>query len=644
MTMALPAHVRAQWAPPPRLSPSAWAAQYRRLPESSAARGALWSNDAQPALTGIMDAAVEPGVREIALVKAAQCGGSETIANLLGYFIHLAPCPVLLAHPTYDSVVEWIKETFDDVVRATPELRARVRDRRAPRGTHQGESTISLKRFPGGYLAGVGGNSPNAYARRSCRVVIADDASRLPASVGEEGDPASLLRARTETWPDSLCLFVSTPTLDDDIIDQAWQRSDQRRFHLTCHACGLEDYVTWGNATHFHVGYEGEDPATARLACPCGARYDEAQRRELVRAGRWLATAEGKPGCAGFHLPRTISLLGNATLENLVSGWLSARKEGREALRTFVNTALGEPWEERDSPKIEPHVLLERRESYQVEIPAVAAVITAGVDVQADRVELQVVAWAERLERWVVSYDTILGDPRRREVWEELSTKLAATWQHPSGHRLGIHATCVDSGYLADEVYAFALANQHRRVFATKGESHGTAEPLFMRFAERTFGKNARPVRLGRLNVDAGKAELAAALSLPARPPGEAQAGAVHFGDFLGEDYFVQLTAEHRERYYLRGVAYERWVKKEGARNEAWDTLIYARAAFDALCVLGRRQHDVLVRQFREDLKRLPVGPAAAAVAAPAAPPAPAARAPRTRSWDGGSGSGRRGW
>jgi phage terminase large subunit GpA-like protein len=636
MTMALPASVRELWAPPPRLAPSEWATRYRRLPESSAARGALWSNDAQPALVGIMDAATEPGVREIVLVKAAQCGGSETIANLLGYFIHLAPCPVLLAHPTYDGVVEWIKETFDDVVRATPELRARVRDRRAPRGDHQGESTISLKRFPGGYLAGVGGNSPNAYARRSCRVVIADDASRLPASVGEEGDPASLLRQRTETWPDSLCIFVSTPTLDDDIIDQAWQRSDQRRFHLTCRACGLEDYVTWNDPRRFHVVYEGEDPNTARLACPCGARYDEAERRELVRAGRWLATAQGQAGCAGFHLPRTISLLGNATLPNLVSGWLAARKEGREALRTFVNTALGEPWEERDSPKIEPHVLLGRRERYDAgDVPAAAAVLTAGVDVQANRLELQVVAWAERLERWVIAYETIAGDPRRAETWEELSRRLAAPYNHPTGHLLTVHATCVDSGYLADEVYGFALANRHRRVFATKGESHGGERPLFMGFADVTYGKkNARPVPLGRLNVDAGKAELSAALNLPPGKPDSAQPGAVHFGEFLGEDYFVQLTSEHRERYYVRGVAHERWVKKEGARNESWDTLIYARAAFDALCVLSHRQNDVLVRQFAADLKRLPPAAPAGAVPAPAAMPQPQAPPSRTRSWN----------
>lgn len=593
--MKVPASVRKLWAPPPSLKPSEWAALYRRLPESSAARGSLWRNDTQPALAGIVDATVEPGVREVAVMKSAQAGVSESIANLLGFLIHLRPCPVLLVHPTTTSVEEFAKETFDDLVRSTPEVLERVRDRRAPRGTHQAESTILLKRFPGGSLALVGGNSPNAYSRRSVRVVIADDCARLPPAIGEEGDPASLLRARTATWPDRLCIFVSTPTIEGDVVDRAWSRSDQRRFHLQCPACGRWHFVTWNDPAHFRVSYEGTDPTTARLECPCGAQHDERARRAMVGAGQWIATrTPDEPGLAGFHLPRTVSLLGDATLPNLVGGWLAARRDGREALRTFANTVLGETWADRDSPRIEPHVLLARREAYPSEVPALASVITAGVDVQADRLELQVVAWGEHLERWVIDWTPIPGDPRRAETWELLLDVLGGTYEHANGRRLPIHATCIDSGFLADEVYAFVLANQHRRIFATKGESHATAEPLVMRASDRTFGRNARPVRLYRLNVDAGKAELASALSLPTGGP-----GTVHFGPFLGEDYFVQLTSERRERFVSHGVARERWTKAEGSRNEAWDTAIYARAAFD---IVSAGRHDALVRKIRGEM------------------------------------------
>jgi phage terminase large subunit GpA-like protein len=634
---AVPQHIRTLWAPPPVLPPSAWAEKYRRLPESSSARGALWDNSVQPALAGIMDAVDEPGVREIALMKAAQAGGSESLANILGFLIHLKPCPILLVHPTYDGVIEWTKETFDDLVRATPELGGRVRDRRAPRGEHQGESTIAHKRFPGGYLAAVGGNSPNAYARRSCRVVIADDASRLPPAVGEEGDPATLLRQRGATWPDSLCIFVSTPTIEDDVIHRAWQRSDQRRYMLTCPSCGGLDYVTWGDPKHYRVVYERDDTSTARLDCPaCRAKHDEPARREMVATGRWMPTAvPAEPGHVGFHLPRTISLLGDSTLQTLVAAWLGAKKGGREALRVFVNTTLGEPWEDRDAPKLEPHALLSRREHYE-NVPAAAAILTAGVDVQANRLEMQVVAWGLNLERWVMDWRSIDGDPRLRETWARLADALRTLYEHETGRQLPIAATCVDSGYLADEVYLFALEQRGRNVFASKGESHGRGAPVWMAESNSTARAKGVQVPLQRLNVDLAKYELHDLLQQRSR--GE---GRLHLPESVGEDYLVQLTGEHLERFYVKGVAHERWVKDPGARNEAWDTLIYARAAFDRLCT---RRNDAWVRAVLNSFvgNVTPPEPGGREKPPEGAPPvqpqqrSQQVRQPRTRSWSGG--------
>ena len=80
-------------------------------------------------------------------------------------------------------------------------------------------------------------------------------------------------------------------------------------------------------------------------------------------------------------------------------------------------------------------------------------------------------------------------------------------------------------------------------------------------------------------------------------PPGGP--GTLHFGTFLGEPYFAQLTAEHRERHYVRGVARERWVVPAGARNEAFDTAIYARAAFD---IVSGGRHDALIAKHHEQL------------------------------------------
>ncbi len=323
--------------PPPKLKVSEWAELKRVLPETSGARGGRWRNEVAPYIVGIMDAVHETGVKKIALMKAAQCGGSESLQNIIGYFIEYDACPILFVHPTAMVAEEWSKERLGDMIRTTPALRKVVRDRRQPRGSHEAESTLSLKIFPGGYLALGGANTPNTFARRAVRIAIGDDVDRFPPVVGEEGDPADLLVNRTTTFHDALVLFVSTPTLKNGRIDTLYSRSDQRRFFVACPNCGREDWITWSDAAHFRVTYENRDPGTARIECPshehggCGARMAEPERREMIAAAvtaqnsGWQATAEAQEaGLVGFHLPGMIATLG-VSLESMVEKWLSAR-------------------------------------------------------------------------------------------------------------------------------------------------------------------------------------------------------------------------------------------------------------------------------------------------------------------------------
>lgn len=572
--------------PPPDLTVSEWAEMYRRLPEASAARGGQWSNAAAPYLAGIMDAAREPGVRKIALMKSAQSGGSESIQNVLGYHVHHDPCPMLLVLPTAEAAEAYSKERLADMIRSTPALSAVVRDGTQPRGGHNAESTLKLKMFPGGFLALGGANTPNTFARWAARIALGDDVDRFPATVGEEGDPADLLVNRTTTFLDGLSIFVSTPTLKGGRIDTLYSRSDQRRYFLPCLACGREDWVTWRDPAHFRVVYDGEEADSARIECPapehggCGARLYEPERREMVtRAGLdgWRPTRKAdEAGLVGFHLPAMIATVGDITLPGLVTKWLSARARGKEALRVFLNTTLAEAWEDRGA-RTESHTLLSRRESYGegVDVPAWAPCLTAGVDVQLDRFELQVQAWGPANECAVVDYRVIPGDPRRAETQAALLEALSNRYRHASGHMLPIHGTCIDSGYATEEVYDFVLAQQHRRIWATKGIAGRSGEPLVGKATEKAYGRRPRPVRLYPINVDDAKAEVLAAVSLSAPGPGY-----LHFPESVDEEFFAQLCAEHREtRYNRSGIAtHSVWVQ-DRERNEALDTAVLARAA-----------------------------------------------------------------
>lgn len=579
--------------PPPALTISEWAEVNRVLPEASAGRGARWRNETAPYLIGIMDAAKDPGVQKIALMKAHQSGGSECLHNIIGYFIEHDPTPMLLVHPTVEVAEEWSKDRLADMIYSTPALRAVVRDRRQPRGSHKAESTLSWKAFPGGFLALGGANTPNTFARRSVRNAFGDDVDRWPHVVGEEGDPADLLTNRTTTFFDALVMYVSTPTLKGGRIDTLYTRSDRRRFFLACPNCGREDWVTWREPDHFRVTYEGRDPESARIECPdsehggCGARMAEPERRQMISAAgakpeAWRATAKTKEaGLVGFHLPGMISTLG-VTLPSLVEKWLGARVRGSESLRVFINTSLGEGWEHRGD-RVDAHKLWSRRESYGegVEVPARAPVLTAGVDVQVDRFELLVKAWGPAGERWVVDFRSIPGDPRRPETHQALLEALGRRYTHASRHMLPIHATCIDSGYATEEVYEFVQRHQVRRIYATKGHAGRSGEPIVGKPSEKRYGRNPRPVRTYPINVDDAKADVMGSVALADPGPGY-----MHFPllDSIDEEFFAQLCAEHREtRQNKAGIATHMVWVQDRQRNEALDCAVLSLAAFRLL-------------------------------------------------------------
>lgn len=612
---------------PPVLTVSEWADEHRRLPETSAARGGRWRTEFTPYLRGIMDAVHEPGIRTLALMKCAQVGGSEALHNILGYFIQHDPCPMLMVHPSKEVAEEWSKERLADMLRSTPALDKIVSEGQEAGRGRKAESTLKLKIFPGGYLALGGANTPNTFARRTVRIAMGDDVDRFPAVIGDEGDPADLLENRTRTFYDALTCFVSTPTLKNGRIDTLYTRSDQRRYFVPCLACGREDWITWQDPKHLRVVFDNRDASTARLACPaedfggCGARLSEADRRAMVARGQWQPTAiPAERGLVGFHLPAMLSTLGSISLEILVEKWLGARERGTESLRVFINTYLAEGWENRGA-KLDPNSLVLRKEDYgaDVEVPAAAVAITAGVDVQDDRFELQVMAWGAGDERWVIDWRTIPGDPRKAESRDALLEALKRKYAHASGAQLPIHATCIDSGYVTDTVYDFVLAHQARRIFATKGFGGKTGEPIVGKPSEKRYGRSKRPVRLYPINTDDAKKEIMNALGLPAAGP-----GAIHFPsrvDTIDEEYFAQLCAEHAETRYnsMKVATHQVWVQDRD-RNEALDTAVLNLAAFKLL--------KPNIRQMLEALK--PAAPPAAAP--PSAPPAAAAPAPATTS------------
>jgi phage terminase large subunit GpA-like protein len=317
-------------------------------------------------------------------------------------------------------------------------------------------------------------------------------------------------------------------------------------------------------------------------------------RRRLVGALRWAAIRRGEwrarapfRGIAGFHLNEIYSSW--VRLEAMVRAFLSARAGGDEAMKTFVNTSLGETWmESGEAP--DWRRLYDQRERWAAGIvPEGGLILTAGADVQKDRIEVDVWAWGRGLETWLVDHVVIDGGPEHAETWGGLAALLMRTWPHASGAQLQIARLAIDTGYEASAVYAWARRQGFAQVAPIKGvEGFNRASPVSgPTYVDATEGgkRLRRGARLWTVAVSTFKAETYRFLRVQRPTEEEIAAGArmpagtIHLPDWVESEWLKQFVAEQLVTVKTkRGFARLEWQKLR-ERNEALDTRVYARAA-----------------------------------------------------------------
>lgn len=554
--------VRSGLKPPPKLTVSEWADRYRQLSSESSAEAGRWSTSRAEYQRGMMDAVSDPSVETVVLMTAAQVGKTELINNVVGYHIHQDPAPMLVVQPTLEMAQTWSKDRLAPAIRDTPVLSSRIKD---PRSRDSGNTTLH-KVFAGGHVTACGANSPSSLASRPCRMILCDEVDRYPASAGSEGDPVSLAKKRSTTFWNRKIILVSTPTEKaHSRIEQAYQESDQRKYFVKCHDCQEEQVLRWAN-----VHWEKDKPATAHYVCEhCGSLWDDAKRFRSIRYGKWKATADGDGKTAGFHLSGLYSPW--TPLEDSVRDFLASKRDPMR-LKTWVNTFLGETWEDQGE-QVDEHDLINRCEDWGEELPDDVLLLTAGVDVQDDRLELEIVGWGRGEESWSIEYKTLYGDPSTAELWMRLDSILQQKFTHPVHGDMILRAACVDSGgHYTQQVYNYCRARSGRRVFAIKGIG-GEGKPVVGRPSKNNIGK----INLFPVGVDTTKELIYSRLKIA--DEGE---GYCHFPVGRSEEYFRMLTAEKKVTKYFKGRPRREWVKIR-TRNEALDCRVYATAALALL-------------------------------------------------------------
>jgi phage terminase large subunit GpA-like protein len=485
----------------------------------------------------------------------------------VGSFIANEPSPILVLQPTEADCRDYVVSDLEPTFEATPVLAGLL----SAEADETGRNTLLSRRFPGGSLKVVAAKSPRNLRRHTVKILVMDEVDAMEP--GAEGNPLTLAERRTLSFGNRKIIMGSTPTIEETSnVLRSYAVSDARVFEVPCPHCGTFTEILWQ-----HIEWEPDRPESAAFRCPhCNRLVDERHKPAMAEAGIWRVTRPDMRGHAGFRLNALVSSLPNASWAKLAAEFLAA-KDHPDELQVFVNTILAQGWRE-SADEIDETSLQARAEPFDLSnIPPEVLVITAGVDVQDDRIEATVIGWT-RADALILAHHVVWGSPLNNTTWAELDDLLKTTWKHPNGGTLRIDATVIDSGDggTTDIVYSFCHARYGRRVVAGKGMA-GTRPAIV---ASKTKGS-----RLFLVGVDTLKAQILSRL---------ARGQSIRFSHTLETAWYEQLASERRVIRYKSGQPFRRFERKPGLRAEALDCVVYAFAARQLVTAnLDRREEDL---------------------------------------------------
>lgn len=582
-----------------------WAEKFRFLSAETSALPGRYSLTVTPYLRGILEAITDRRIRKLCCMKSAQVGWTDgVINNFVGYVMHLAPAPVGVMFPRDQNAKDYNVEKFAPMVEATPVLNDLVNTK-----TRSLDNTQNRKKFAGGFIKFFGSNSTGGVKSTPLKVVVIEEPDDCNLNIKGQGDSIKLAEERVKTFHDSKVLAGGTPSIKGvSSIEAEMEVSDKRYFLVPCHDCDEAHALEWENVkwsrdeTVQHPVFGDVVLESTRYACPhCGSLWTDAAKNRNIRRAEaagfgWTATAPFN-GVAGFYLNELYSSFSDSRLARLVEKYLTAVHEANlgelGALIAFWNSSLGLPYEyQTDTPEAED--LASRAEAYDEDaVPWGGLVLTAGVDVQHDRLAVIVRAWGRGEESWLVYWGEIHGATITPEAgaWVDLDALLTKDYVHASGRPLRIRAASIDSsdGTTQDAVYTFVRKRQGRGLLAIKGASEATADrrEIYSRPPQSIdTDKKGKAFKYGLKNMIVGTSrakdlilggEGAGRIALKGSGPGR-----MHWYRTVRPDYWAQLTSEIKAPH--RTVKNRKvWQKKSGVRNEALDCEVYALHAARSL-------------------------------------------------------------
>ena len=539
---------------------------------------------------------------DIAIVieqKSARVGFTTCNTIEVAYYHVQKGRNTITYNPNDDLAVEHMKARIRPAFRDVPIFEQYAKGV----GTKSVARTLTMSN--GTILRSLGGASTNNYRAKDADVVIFDELDGIPQNLGE-GDPITLGRMRTMASPRPKLIMGTTPTVSgQSLLEKEMDNAELRlKFKIVCPSCGSRESIEWGGVDgDSGIRYDRGDPDSACWVCPtCDTMHGYEHQYEMVHTGRWEAEDgtywdEGRfvRGDEEVAMPRSVGLF-IWSAYNYRQQWSEicsvhmAAGNDQEKLQAFWNTWLGLFWEE-DVLSLEPDPLFRRREDYYGTVPDRVLCITAGIDVQKDRLETHYVGWGPGEESWSLDYRVYHGDPTQDLVWDDLMAdiQLGIETSRDSDEYMPVTQAIVDSGYQTLDIYKQVRRCGHRLMFPGKGMST-PSYPLISVPRKRDRQHKIYLVGIGTINA---KDVLFIRLQMDSEG-----SGYMHFpvSEVHNYAWFQQMTAEEKVRAKRGG----RWVyvyeQIPSRPNEVLDTTVYALAAYKLALSKGRvRKRDRFV-------------------------------------------------
>lgn len=579
-------------------------------------------------MRGICEMLADDSITDIYCMKASQVAWTTVLLSYILYRIDQQPTPIIGMFSAVDAAREFSQEKLTPYVEACESVSGKI-DVTTTRRT--GNSLLH-REFPGGFLKLIGSNAVRSMKSTPAPCVFVEEPDDAAENVQGQGDSVTVLFNRTKRFRKPKRVLGGTPSIKNfSRVEARLELTDMCMLPVECHSCGESHVLDFANVSYLsaedgstlHPVYGTALPETAAYSCPfCGEIWPDNRRQENIRAtvdkaiatgdrfGGWTPTrkTDGRiKGLAG--LSELYSCLPGSSLREMVETSLEAEyyaARGDETKRiSFVNNQLGKPYEYKDDrPDAEAFRELAKAdpESHRDEFacPEEGLLVTAGIDVQHNRVAVILRAWGTSDRSWLLYWGEIAATStcvdKTDGVWKSLDELVFRALPHESGASIYASAISIDSsdGATSDAVYEWARTRQqqhpNRIIMAVKGSSSQKDPEIFTqpklhsidhkRHDKKTKAQR-RGVKVFIVGTNKAKDWIAAHMTL------DGLAGGFHYYslDQMRWDYFDQMTGEAKIPH--KTIRNRRvWTQKNGQAIEAWDCEVYALHAARA-----RRAH-----------------------------------------------------